>query len=115
MIQRYNFETDDDCGVIPIEDNDGKWVKYDDIKHLMPFQEELEKYLEKDIERLINGTSTLEPIGIMSIAQGSICLYTDKCIVFCNCGCDGKDYPDCTMKDELKAIETNKNGGQQNV
>ena len=63
MIQRYNFETDDDCGVIPIEDNDGKWVKYDDIKHLMPFQEEL----EKDIEIILNGNPNApKPKGIIS-------------------------------------------------
>ena len=32
---------------------------------------------------------------------GSICCYTDKCIVFIMTGCDGKDYPECSYKKEL--------------
>lgn len=33
---------------------------------------------------------------------GSICCYTDDCIVFIMTGCDGKDYPNCDIKKELK-------------
>ena len=37
------------------------------------------------------------------IKTGSICLYLDKCIIFMNTGCDGKDYPECSYKKELEA------------
>jgi hypothetical protein len=64
MIQRYNFNsvTNDEFYE---EDNNGEWVKWDDIKHLMPFQEKLEEYLDKDVKKIINGTSTQEAKGIL--------------------------------------------------
>lgn len=65
MIQRYSILNHPMARILyeTKPDNNGEWVKWDDIKHLVPFQEEL----EKEIEIILNGDpNALKPKGIMS-------------------------------------------------
>jgi hypothetical protein len=65
MIQRYNIYNHPIARIsyqVAADDN-GEWVKWEDIKHLMPFQEEL----EKEIEIILNGNPNApKPKGIIS-------------------------------------------------
>jgi hypothetical protein len=36
MIQRYRFETSEEWTGKVVEDDNGEWVKWEDIKHLIP-------------------------------------------------------------------------------
>jgi hypothetical protein len=69
MIQRYNIFNNPTVSTnyIVKQNDNGEWVKWDDIKHLMPFQEEIEKYLEKDAKIILNGNPNAEkPKGIIN-------------------------------------------------
>jgi hypothetical protein len=65
MIKRYNIFNHSMARILyeVREDSNGEWVKWDDIKHLMPFQEEL----EKEIEIILNGNPNVpKSKGIIS-------------------------------------------------
>ena len=75
MIQRYEISIEAEAGcewindeleytnIVPKPCDNGEWVKWEDVKHLMPFQEEL----EKDIEIILNGNPNApKPKGIIS-------------------------------------------------
>lgn len=41
---------------------------------------------------------------------GSYCAYMYKCFIYCSNGCDGRDYEDCSYKEELKKEAQNGTG-----
>jgi len=63
MIQRYDIYTPVINDIKP--DENGEWVRWEDIKHLMPIHEALMKCVDKTAERIIKGTTNIKPIGIM--------------------------------------------------
>jgi len=66
MIQRYSVNLD----TKPYSwttDNEGEWVKWQDIKHLIPFHKALmEQLLKTESEITNDNPSKRRPIGIMS-------------------------------------------------
>jgi hypothetical protein len=66
MIKRYNIFNHSMARILyeVREDSNGEWVKWDDIKHLMPIHEALMDYINKESDRLLQGDSTKIPKGI---------------------------------------------------
>ncbi len=59
-MERYEFKYN---GLFP--DDYGEWVRWEDMKHLIPFHEAVMSYMKERTEEVAKGTSKLMPRGIL--------------------------------------------------